>query len=158
MDLTIQIDEPYLSLIEPEQLEQAVVQTFTILNRALTESVSIVITDNETVRALNKQYRGIAAPTDVLSFANEPDPDFPAELADISAHLGDIVIAYPVAQAQALAANHKTSAEIRLLVVHGLLHLLGFDHDTPARKATMWSTQQQVLTVLGLAHVQPTES
>jgi probable rRNA maturation factor len=157
MDITIEIDAPYLSLIQPEAIRPVVVETLALLKQAVIDSVSIVITDNETVQTLNEQYRGIAAPTDVLSFANEVDPDFPA-VTDVPFHLGDIIIAGPVAQAQALAANHTPGEEIKLLVSHGLLHLLGFDHDTPDRKATMWATQQQVLTVLGLGPVQPTES
>jgi probable rRNA maturation factor len=73
-------------------------------------------------------------------------------------YLGEIVIAYPVAQAQAQAAGHTVQAEITLLAVHGLLHLFGFDHDTPENKKKMWAAQHQVMAGLGLAHVQPTES
>jgi probable rRNA maturation factor len=110
------------------------------------------------VQQLNAQYRGIDAPTDVLSFENTPDPDFP-ELDETEAgHLGDIIIAYPVAEAQAMAAGHTAQQEVILLAVHGLLHLLGFDHDTSENKEKMWQTQRQIMVELGLEHVQPTES
>jgi probable rRNA maturation factor len=116
------------------------------------------MTDKATLQQLNQQYRGLNVPTDVLSFENVPDPDFPAMDEDLLGYLGEIVIAYPVAQAQALAAGHTVQAEITLLAVHGLLHLLGFDHDTPQSKNKMWAAQHQVMAELGLAHVQPTEN
>jgi probable rRNA maturation factor len=116
------------------------------------------VTDNDTLRELNEQYRGVDAPTDVLSFENLPDPDFPELDKVITDNLGDIIIAYPVAQAQALASGHTPQDEITLLAVHGFLHLLGFDHDTPANRQVMWDIQAQTMAELGLAHVQPTES
>ena len=85
--------------------------------------LSIAITDDEAVAALNKQYRGVDSPTDVLSFpASETDPDTGAS------YIGDILISIPRAQAQADAAGHPLEAEVQLLVVHGVLHLLGYDH------------------------------
>ncbi|RME82331.1 MAG: rRNA maturation RNase YbeY, partial [Caldilineae bacterium] len=71
--------------------------------------------------------------------------------------LGDIVIAAPTAARQAHAAGHTPAEEICLLAVHGILHLLGYDHDTPARKEAMWQKQAQILAANGLAHVKPTE-
>ncbi|GAB4415840.1 MAG: hypothetical protein Fur0044_10980 [Anaerolineae bacterium] len=161
MDIFFQIDEPFQALVEPEPLEKAVQLTLRFLGNSYASSinsVTIVITDSDTVQQLNAQYRGIDAPTDVLSFENTPDPDFP-ELDETEAgHLGDIIIAYPVAAAQAAAAGHTAQNEVILLAVHGLLHLLGFDHDTPENKEKMWQTQRQIMVELGLGHVQPTES
>lgn len=161
MDIFFQIDEPFQALIEPEPLEKAVQWTLQFFGKSSASSVNsmtIVITDNDTVQQLNAQYRGIDAPTDVLSFENTPDPDFP-ELDETEAgHLGDIIIAYPVAEAQAMAAGHTAQNEVILLAVHGLLHLLGFDHDTSENKEKMWQTQRQIMVELGLGHVQPTES
>jgi probable rRNA maturation factor len=117
-----------------------------------------VVTDSETIKELNQQYRGINAPTDVLSFENIPDPDFPEVDQAASGYLGDIIIAYPVAEAQALAAGHAPQDELILLAVHGLLHLLGFDHETSENKQQMWDIQQRIMTELELAHVQPTEN
>ncbi|MBE7471213.1 MAG: rRNA maturation RNase YbeY [Anaerolineae bacterium] len=161
MDIFFQIDEPFQALVEPEPLEKAVQLTLRFLGNSYASSinsVTIVITDSDTVQQINAQYRGIDAPTDVLSFENTPDPDFP-ELDETEAgHLGDIIIAYPVAAAQAAAAGHTAQNEVILLAVHGLLHLLGFDHDTPENKEKMWQTQRQIMVELGLGHVQPTES
>ena len=90
-------------------------------------------------------------------FGNVPDPNFPNNRGLTEPYLGDIVIAYPVAEAQALAATHTPSEEVVLLTVHGLLHLLGFDHDTPEHKAAMWAAQADIMSRLDLDHVQPTE-
>jgi probable rRNA maturation factor len=164
MDVIFQIDEPFQRRVEPDRIEQALRLTFDLFNETggsnevTANSVTVVVTDNEVVQQLNAQYRGIDAPTDVLSFENTPDPDFP-ELDEATAgQLGDIIIAFPVAEAQALVGGHMPLEEITLLAVHGFLHLLGYDHDTPDRKQAMWATQQQVMAKLGLAHVQPSET
>jgi probable rRNA maturation factor len=159
MDITLDVDEAFASYIDTDQIQQAIaatLQQFYSANAAQA-GVAILITDNQTVQQLNGQYRNIDAPTDVLSFENSPDPDFPEVDPALAQHLGDIVIAYPTAKQQAQAAGHSPMAEVSLLTVHGLLHLLGFDHDTPTNRSTMWTAQQQVLTTLGLGTIQPTE-
>jgi probable rRNA maturation factor len=164
MDIIFQVDEPFQADVDPAIITEALESTLALVNRLASaapvrsNSVTVVVTDNATLQQLNHQYRGLNAPTDVLSFENVPDPDFPAVDEDMLGYLGEIVIAYPVAQVQALAAGHTVQAEITLLAVHGLLHLFGFDHDTPENKKKMWATQHQVMAELGLAHVQPTES
>ncbi|MBI1877337.1 MAG: rRNA maturation RNase YbeY [Chloroflexi bacterium] len=164
MDVIFQIDELFQPQVNPEQIEQALRLTLDFFNQTSGSnpvnagSVTVVVTGNDAIQELNAQYRGIAAPTDVLSFANTPDPDFP-ELDEATAgHLGDIIIAFPVAQAQAVTGGHTPQDELTLLAAHGFLHLLGFDHDTPANKKIMWAAQAQVMAELGLAHVQPTET
>jgi probable rRNA maturation factor len=164
MDIIFQINKPFQADVDSAMISQAIESALALVNRpsasaaAEPNSVTVVITDNDTIQQLNYQYRGLNAPTDVLSFENVPDPDFPAGDEDMLGYLGEIVIAYPVARAQAVAAGHAVQAEITLLAVHGLLHLLGFDHDTPDNKNRMWATQRQVMAELGLAHVQPTEN
>ena len=156
MEINIQIDESFAPSINPESIEEAIATTVRFCNSfsGLVKacSISVVITDNDTIRAFNRQYRDIDAPTDVLSFQNPPDPEFPNALD----HLGDIIIAYPVAEVQAQIAGHTALEEIILLTVHGVLHLFGFHHDTPATKNKMWAIQRQIMTELGLAHIQPT--
>lgn len=134
-----------------------------IAERALTvceienAEVSIVINTDEAVQSLNRNYRGVDAPTDVLSFETQNDNDdfvVPGE----EHYLGDIVIAAPTANRQAAAMGHTLIEEISLLVVHGILHLLGYDHLTPDEKSKMWALQAQILTHHGLAHVKPTEA
>jgi probable rRNA maturation factor len=113
--------------------------------------ITIVIADDETVQGLNAEYRGVDSVTDVLSFPADP---LPPELADEigeAAYLGDIVIAYPYAMAQAASLGHDAADSLTLLVAHGTLHLLGYDHDTPERRAEMWAAQERALTALGIS-------
>lgn len=160
MDALVQIDEKFQAAIPPAALKSAINTAAQVVDDRIKPacSLTVTVTDNETVAQLNQQYRGIAAPTDVLSFEHVPDPDFPTHDPDLADYLGDIIIAYPVAQAQAEAGGHAPQEEVTLLAVHGLLHLLGYDHDTPARRAEMWAAQQSIMARLGLAHVQPTET
>ena len=89
--------------------------------------VSIFFTDDEMIRELNHKYREINKPTDVLSFAFEDDEDsFP--LVGENRILGDIIISVETAQRNAQEANHSLEWEINILILHGLLHLLGYDH------------------------------
>src|SRR5512138_1400136 len=111
--------------------------------------LSIILADDARLHELNLNYLGVDAPTDVLSFpASETDPETGAR------YLGDILISVPRAQTQAEAAGHPLEAEVQLLVVHGILHLLGHDHAKVKDKARMWKAQAEVLKGLGLAHIE----
>ncbi len=110
-------------------------------------SLTIAVMDDEAVAALNAQFRRVSAPTDVLSF---PTADLRPGQVSIPAYLGDLAIAYPYASAQATASGHSLVHNLSLLVVHGVLHLLGYDHDTPAARAAMWAAQRQALDALGV--------
>lgn len=106
--------------------------------------LSIVIDDDDRLRELNNQFLGIDNPTDVLSFpADEHDPDSGLH------YIGDIIISYPRASEQAAAANELVIDELQLLVIHGILHLLGYDHGDPAEKDAMWNAQHLALDALG---------
>jgi probable rRNA maturation factor len=106
--------------------------------------LTILITSDEQVKDLNRQFLGIDSTTDVLSFtAGETDPDS-GEL-----YLGDVVISYPRALAQAQTGGHDVADELKLLVVHGILHLIGHDHAEPGAKARMWELQGAILDQLG---------
>lgn len=117
--------------------------------------VSIWLTDDAHIQQLNRDYLGYDKPTDVLSFpAGDEMPGMHEELD----YLGDIAISVPYATRQAERAGHDLAAEIQLLTVHGVLHLLGHDHADPHEKETMWAAQTAVLTLLGLDDITPTES
>ena len=108
-------------------------------------SLTVVLSNDEQLQQLNNQFLGIDAPTDVLSFpAGETDP----ETGDV--YLGDIIISCQQAQSQAKAGNHALEAELQLLIVHGVLHLLGYDHDCEQEKNRMWTTQDDILSQLGV--------
>ena len=115
--------------------------------------LTIVLTDDEQLHELNREYLGIDTPTDVLSFpASETDPETARR------YLGDILISVPRAEEQARAAGHMLEAEVQLLVVHGALHLLGYDHAEAEEKAHMWKAQSQILERLGLSGIEIRES
>lgn len=90
--------------------------------------LSVVLCDDLVMRGLNQRYRGRDRTTDVLAFAMHEGAAMPSVVA---APLGDIVIAVPTAVRQAQTAGRRTVDEITMLLAHGLLHLLGFDHRTP---------------------------
>jgi probable rRNA maturation factor len=107
--------------------------------------LSIVIGNDALLNRLNLKYRQVDAPTDVLSFpSGEVDPD------TSNLYLGDIVISLPRAQEQASAEGHPLEDELQLLVVHGTLHLLGYDHTEMTDKKSMQAAQDNILNQLGL--------
>jgi len=110
--------------------------------------LTLVLADDEQLHRLNRDYLGIDAPTDVLSFpASETDPETGRR------YLGDILLSIPRAEAQARAAGHSLVDEAQLLVVHGVLHLLGHDHAEAGEKTKMWKAQAEILYSLGVGHV-----
>jgi probable rRNA maturation factor len=95
--------------------------------------ISFVLTNDETVHQLNKIYRGKDRPTDVLAFAMRE-----GEFADLAGSvLGDVIVSVPTARKQALSRGVSVLEEVTMLLAHGLLHLLGYDHDTPAKDRRM---------------------
>ncbi|PDO10283.1 MAG: rRNA maturation RNase YbeY [Candidatus Reconcilbacillus cellulovorans] len=116
--------------------------------------VSLTLTDDEQIRRLNREYRGVDRPTDVLSFPLM-DPEEAAEDGSDDGdgpppHFGDIVISVPRAIEQAREYGHSVERELGFLFVHGLLHLFGYDHDTEASERDMFARQEAVLTKAGL--------
>ncbi len=102
--------------------------------------VGILITGDAEMHSLNRDYRGIDQTTDVLSFnENYIDPESGLE------YLGDIIISVPQAKKQALAGGHTVDQEVQVLVIHGILHLSGYDHDTKSKQKNMWHVQAEIL-------------
>ncbi|MGZ6346481.1 MAG: rRNA maturation RNase YbeY, partial [Anaerolineales bacterium] len=107
--------------------------------------LSLVLTGDSQIQALDQEFLKKDAPTDVLSFpSSETDPETGRR------YLGDIIISVPQAEAQSSAAGHSLEAELSLLVIHGVLHLLGHDHAGVRDKARMWAAQSEVLAILGI--------
>ena len=137
-----------------EQLQQIVMS---VLHKAAeayglgeNTEVSVVLADDEYIRKLNYQYREKDCSTDVLSFAlnegEEPDiVDGPDEVL-----LGDIVISLETAARQAEEYNHSLERELAFLTVHGMLHLLGYDHEREEDRCEMRSEEEHVLSLLGI--------
>ena len=123
-------------------------------------AVGLIVTDDEGIREMNREYRGIDAPTDVLSFPLQEyeSPEKPRVLfpqpPDEPLSLGDIVISYPRAVEQAREYGHPLERELAFLVVHGVMHLLGYDHEGPAQAGRMRQEEEKVLQRLGLGRGQ----
>lgn len=108
-------------------------------------SVSIMLTDDVTIHEYNRNYRSVDRPTDVLSFAaNEGDE----LLSPPDGFLGDIMISVPRAEEQAASLGHSTERELMFLTVHGILHLLGYDHMNPDDEAVMLERQREIISDL----------
>ncbi|MBT3321512.1 MAG: rRNA maturation RNase YbeY [Anaerolineae bacterium] len=111
-------------------------------------TLSILLTDDEQIKTLNRDYRGYDSPTDVLSFdVHERDPETGL------LYLGEIILSIPYAAKQAKEHGHLLEAEVQLLIVHGVLHLLGHDHAEATEKEKMWTAQSKILTELGLEKI-----
>lgn len=103
--------------------------------------VSVLLTDDEEIRRLNREYRGLDHPTDVLSFTAPPNA---------AAHLGDVAIAVPYAERQAIAHGIALNDEVVFLALHGGLHLLGFDDETEEQRAEMLRRMNEVAVQMGI--------
>lgn len=108
-----------------------------------TAELSVLLTDDETIRDLNRRYRDVDAPTDVLAFpqeAGDSDPVGPWE-----AVLGDVVISVETAERQAAERKWPTERELEMLLAHGILHLLGYNDETPEAREKMMARTHQLL-------------
>ena len=121
---------------------QADAQSAMAVRQVSDMELSVVLTDDQTIQQLNRDYRGMDKPTDVLSFAQQ-EADGPA-----SGVLGDLIISLETAQRQAQERDHSLASEVRILMVHGLLHLLGYDHITPEDRSEMAQAEQALLAAL----------
>jgi probable rRNA maturation factor len=144
--IAIVVQEQFQDKVPEQTLCRAAESALQISNVIDSPSLSIRITDDTEMQDLNLRFRGIDKTTDVLSFGEDfTDPDLK------SRYLGDIVISYPQAENQANTRNHAATDELQLLVIHGVLHLLGYDHGTEDEKNDMWSLQGKILDQLGLS-------
>jgi len=178
VELTIDLsnDENQIAikhLLSSLPLEAVLIQTLSTAGIEQTVQVALLITTDETIRSLNKQYRGEDKPTDVLSFPllEKPLVIAPAEQLwipsdllngeeihpkqafvsppDTSMNLGDIVISWPAVKRQASEAGHTVAYELLFLLSHGILHLIGYDDKTEAGYECMVRLQQAVMECTG---------
>lgn len=148
MDITINYSDMKLYSEETEALIQKVLTKGAELQKVPeTAEISVLICDAPVIHELNKTYRNVDAPTDVLSFAlNEGEDDVPEEEGE----LGDIVINLDRAEEQAKEFGHSKERETAYLAVHGFLHILGYDHYEPEEKKAMRAAEEAILSACGL--------
>jgi probable rRNA maturation factor len=146
-NITAEVDKSWLEKIARVVLEAEVISPST--------EIGLLITDNKTVQKLNRIYRGENKPTDVLAFQMTPSINQENEGLFVSPpdgirHLGEVVISYPQAVKQASEHGHDVMHELALLIVHGMLHLLGYDHELPEEEQKMKDKENEMLSLLEL--------
>ncbi len=149
-NVALQVSPQFGAHLRPELLERAVRAAFSAAGRTCSGELTVVITDDKRVQTLNRDYRGVDAPTDVLAFGEVDDRGAFVAAPDAMPYLGDIVISYPRAVEQAAEYAHPVDDELCTLLIHGVLHLLGYDHEIPEDKEEMWRLQERALGELGM--------
>ncbi len=151
-----EVEEPFEGTVNRPFLESVLAEALVGRGLPSPAAVGLTITDDEGIRELNLRHRGIDVPTDVLSFPLQEyeSPEKPRILFPLPPGeplpLGDIVISYPRAVEQAQEYGHSLERELAFLTVHGLMHLLGYDHEDPAQAQQMRVQEEAVLQRLGL--------
>ncbi len=147
-EISIHIEQNFQGCIDENQARKIAQQVLKAESVTSPCEISIVLTDSETVQRLNRDYRGVDEPTDVLAFymlpqqESEPPFVFPP---DGVTHMGEIIISYPQAAKQAREQGHSVEQELALLIIHGILHLLGYDHERPEEEARMRAREKEIL-------------
>lgn len=145
MIINVQVLDDYQQHVPAEWIEIAARAALLHMDAGEDSELTVVIQSNDDLRNLNREFRGIDAATDVLAFpADELEPD------SGSRYIGDIAIAYPYAREQAQQAGHPLEHEVKLLVVHGILHLFELDHVEDEDTREMWAAQYSIMDSLGI--------
>ena len=151
IQLSIRIEKPFVGLVSKQWLRRAVKLTLVHTGISSPVELGLVIAGDDTVHELNRSYRSVDRTTDVIAFALS-ERDVKAEPfvtpPDDVVHLGEVIISYPQAKRQALEQHHPLEEELALLVAHGVLHLLGYDHELPEQGEKMRAMESKVLDAI----------
>jgi probable rRNA maturation factor len=151
IQLSIRIEKSFVGLVSKKWLRQAVKVTLVHTGVSSPVELGLVIAGDDTVHELNRSYRNVDRTTDVISFAlSERDAKSELFIAppDDIIHLGEVIISYPQAKRQAEEQSHPLENEMALLVAHGVLHLLGYDHELPEQAQKMRAMESKVLDAI----------
>ena len=154
LEINVSIEQKLKIPLRESWLQRIAVRTIEAEGIPSTSEMGLVITDSKTIQKLNKTYRGEDKPTDVLAFhmtpgtSQEPETHFVGPPDGVN-HLGEVVISYPQAMRQAQEQGHGITQELALLIVHGVLHLLGYDHELPEEEQRMKARENEILERLG---------
>jgi probable rRNA maturation factor len=147
-EIEVFVEENFRGVVDESWVKKIVRQVLKAEGVTLSYEVSLVFTDSETVRQLNRDYRGVDEPTDVLAFSMLPQKGTDSSFAlppDGLTRLGEVIISYPQAAEQAEEQGHSPERELALLVIHGILHLLGYDHEEPEEESKMRKREGELL-------------
>jgi len=153
MEINLIIEGQFTGCPDADWFQHVVAQVLGAQDAGGNAEIGLVITDQEKVRELNRDYRGEDRPTDVLAFymttaGGQPESE-PAQFVpppDGMRHLGEVVISYPQAVIQAQERRHSIDRELTILIIHGVLHLLGYDHEDTKQKKEMATREQIILS------------
>jgi len=150
MEINVLIDDDLKGCLELSWLQGIAEQVLVAQDAGSGVELGLVITSQERVQQLNRSYLGRDEPTDVLAFSMLPEADRPPFVTppDGVLHLGEVIIAYPQAAAQAEEHRHSIKREIAILVIHGVLHLLGYEHDKPELEPKMRAREKEILNYI----------
>ena len=158
MEINVLVDEEFEGCVDTGWLKKVAEQILVAQGVGESVELGLFIAGGEKVQQLNKSYRGRDEPTDVLAFAMLPENstrgmqggDFPPFVTppDGVLHLGEVIISYPQAVIQAEEHRHSVKREIAILLIHGVLHLLGYEHDKPALRQKMTSGEAKILNYI----------
>lgn len=146
--------EPKLNVsLDENWLQKIAIETLKAEGITSSAEMGLVITDSKTIQKLNRTYRDEDQPTDVLAFhmipgiSQELEQPFVRPPDGIN-HLGEVMISYPQAVKQAQEQGHSMARELALLIVHGILHLLGYDHELPDEEKQMKAKENAIMETL----------
>ena len=156
MEINVLVEEGIEVGIDLEWMQKIIETVLTTENVPPNAEISLVITGQERIQELNRDYRGKDQPTDVLSFSmSEQKIDEEEEEAvafinppDGLIHLGEVIISYPQALLQAEESQHSIKQEMAALIVHGVLHIQGYDHEKAEMEPAMQAKEKQILSTL----------
>jgi probable rRNA maturation factor len=151
MEINILVDEGVEAGVEPSWLEDVAQRVLKAEKAGAKSEVGIVVTGQEMVQQLNRNFRGQDEPTDVLAFSVRDEAEgLPRFILapDGLSHLGEVIISYPQAQVQAEEHGHSLQKELTILLIHGLLHLLGYDHEEADAEKKMQSREKELLELI----------
>jgi len=156
MEINILIDEDFETLIDMAWLQNIAEQTLTFQGVSPNTELGLVITGQEKVQELNRDYLGKDRPTDVIAFAMLPEAAGTPETdtlpfvvpPDGALHQGEVIISYPQAVIQAEEHHHPIKREIAILTIHGILHLLGYQDEKPELKCLMAAREADILSYI----------
>lgn len=144
----IHIEQEFRDFVDQEWARKIVRQAIKAENVSHPYEMSLVIAGSETVQKLNRDYRSVDEPTDVLAFCmlnQQGDGSDFVLPPDNVLRLGEVIISYPEAVEQAKEQGHSTERELALLIIHGILHLLGYDHEKPEEVEKMRAREKELL-------------
>jgi probable rRNA maturation factor len=147
-EILVSAEEEFRGLVDEGWVRKIVQTVLKAEGVAPPYEVSLVFTDSDTVKQLNRDYRGVDEPTDVLAFYMLPQKEADSSFAlppDGVTRLGEVIISYPQAAEQAKEQGHSPQRELALLVIHGILHLLGYDHEEPEDEGEMRERERELL-------------